>query len=442
MRFGQTLTLLKLLLDRRITATPRRVFRQLKTEGRLRGGVREKLSRGLLRQIGLLRYMLRWLDGESISRHGDRYVLNTFLPPFPGPAFERLFTAQLSRRRWIPVSAYLAVTSRCPANCWHCSIKNRKQAELPLDVWLKTIAGLHEIGASIFGITGGEPLVRADLADIVRAVKAGGGEAMIFTSGIGFDEKKAMELKNAGLWAVCVSLDRTNASEFERLRNFSGALETAEQTLRIAKDVGLYTCVNCVADRQNMRRGLYKELYARSKELHVDEFRLIEPMPCGHLSDAGDKGDAESPFLFPEQVKEIRRFHRETNRKLRRDKQGRLPPKVCSFNEIESPELFGCAAGTRHLFIDPSGEVCPCDFTPLSFGNIADEPIGVIWDRMSTAMRHPRRHCLIQHQTELIRQATRAETPAPLPISLQTAEVFTNIPGDNELPDFVRWIES
>lgn len=442
MRIDQTLLLLKLLLDSRVTKTPRRVFRQLKTEGRLRGGVRQKLSRGLLEQFGVLRYVKRWLDGEYISRYENKYVLNTFLPPFPGPAFERLFTAQLSGRRWIPVSAYLAVTVKCPANCWHCSIKNRRHVELPLETWLKTIAGLHEIGASIFGITGGEPLVREDLPDIIRAVKDGGGEAMMFTSGIGFDEAKAKQLKDAGLWAVCVSLDRLDANEFEELRNYPDALAISHRTLRLAKEAGLYTCVNCVADRTNVQSGQYRKLYEKAKELRVDEFRLIEPMPCGRLANAKEKSETESPFLSQEQIDEVRRFHRETNRRLRRDNQGCLPPKVCAFNEIESPELFGCAAGTRHLFIDPSGEVCPCDFTPLSFGNIAEEPIATIWDRMSEAMKHPRRHCLIQHQTALIQDAMQSGVPTPLPISLATAAAIAETPGDDELPDFVRWVES
>jgi hypothetical protein len=48
-----------------------------------------------------------------------------------------------------------------------------------------------------------------------------------------------------------------------------------------------------------------------------------------------------------------------------------------------------------------------------------------------------RRHCLIQHQTALIQEATREQTSAPLEISLQTAAKFP----DEELPDFVRWID-
>ncbi len=436
MSLEQTLNLLKILFDRRVTETPRRVFRQLRTEGRLRGGVREKLSRGFFQRLMFLRQALRWLGGEHISRHGGQWVLNTFLPPFPGPAFDRLFTNQLSGRKYTPVSAYLAVTSRCPADCWHCSIKNRREAELPGEVWLQTIEGLHGIGASLFGLTGGEPLLRTDLAEMIRAIRTGGGEAMLFTSGIGFDEHRATELKAAGLWAVCVSLDRIDAEALDRLRKVPNSLNTAEDALTVAKKVGLYTCINCVADRSNVETGRYRELYEKARQLRVDEFRLIEPMPCGRLADTDRGGD--SPFLSPGQIQEIRRFHRKTNRSLKKDGQGRLPPKVCAFNEIESPELFGCAAGTRHLFIDPAGEVCPCDFTPLSFGNVAEEPMSVIWDRMSSAMKHPRRHCLIQHQTALIHEAIRERTPAPLPVSLQTAAAFP----EEEQPDFVRWLDS
>jgi MoaA/NifB/PqqE/SkfB family radical SAM enzyme len=387
----------------------------------------------------MFRHLLRWLDGERISRHGNRWVLNTFLPPFPGSAFDRLFTNQLSERKYTPVSAYLALTARCPANCWHCSIKNRSDAELPLDLWLRTIDGLHRIGVSIFGLTGGEPLLRTDLAVIIRAITTGGGEAMLFTSGIGFTAQRADELKEAGLWAVCVSLDRTDKQEFEQLRNLSNAMETAENALTTAKKAGLYVCVNCVADRAMVSEGRYPKLYDKATELGADEFRLIEPMPCGRLAEvAADRTKAESPFLTPEHIREVRRFHRETNRQLKQDSHGRLPPKVCAFNEIESPELFGCAAGTRHLFIDSAGEVCPCDFTPLSFGNVAKESLDVIWDRMTAAMKHPRKHCLIQRQTALILEAARQRTPAPLEVSLQTAAAFP----DDDLPDFVRWVET
>ena len=478
MRLRHTLTLLRLLFDRRMTRAPRRVFRELERRGKSRGdSTRSQLARSLWGRLKALRYVLRWLDGEHITRFesiadqtgtptgnttGTQWVINSFLPPFPGPAYDRLFENLLTERRWSPVSAFLAVTSECPANCWHCSLKKRKGGNHPTATWLRVIDELHQLGVSLFGITGGEPLTRPDLAELVRTIKDGGGEVMMFTSGIGVTAERLRELKHAGLWAVCVSMDRDDAGEADGMRCFPGSLALARTTLQLACEAGIYTCVNSVADRHSVETRLYKTLYKRSVELGVDEFRLIEPMPCGRLHDAD-----ETTFLTPEQVAELRRFHRETNRGCfsqrrserkdffsmmktfcglarkdsassaisARNKNKRT--KVCAFNEIESPELFGCSGGTRHLFIDAAGEVCPCDFTPLSFGNVTEEPMAVIWDRMSAAMKHPRRHCIVQHHHEVIRQFTHKGIPAPVAESLQAAAALP----EEDLPDFVQWAE-
>jgi len=430
MRIRHTLTLLRLLFDWRMTQTPRRVFRELERRGKSRDdSTRSQMVRGIRGRLAALRYVLRWLDGEHITRFENQWVINSFLPPFPGPAYDRLFENLLTDRRWSPVSAFLAVTSECPANCWHCSLKKRRGGNHPTETWLRVIDELHPLGVSLFGITGGEPLTRPDLPELVRAIKDGGGEVMMFTSGIGVTAERLRELKCAGLWAICVSMDRADADEVAGMRCFPDALDAATNTLRLAKEAGIYTCVNCVADRQNVETRLYKTLYEQAVALGVDEFRLIEPMPCGQLHDA----DA-STFLTPEHIAELRRFHRETNRQLN-GKTHRT--KVCAFNEIESPELFGCSGGTRHLFIDAAGEVCPCDFTPLSFGNVTEESMAVIWDRMSTAMKHPRRHCIVQHHHELIQQYTKERIPAPVAESLQAAAALP----EEELPDFVQWAE-
>ena len=118
---------------------------------------------------------------------------------------------------------------------------------------------------------------------------------------------------------------------------------------------------------------------------------------------------------MPEQVAELRRFHRDTNRRGR-------GPKVSAFPEIESPELFGCGAGTFHVFIDPSGNVCPCDFVPLLFGNVVHERLDAVVRRMGEAMRQPRRHCFLQTNAATIqRHAAGHGYPLSPEVSLQVA---------------------
>jgi len=422
----QTFQILRMLASPRVTRTPLKVMRQLRREGRPRlpESVQKEVARHRPPGLNTFQFVQRWLNGELLSRHRGQWVLNSFLPPFPGPAYERMFTNLLSGRRLSPVSAYCAVTAKCPYQCWHCSLHGRRQGHLTTEQWLAAIEQLHGIGASVIGFTGGEPLCREDLPELVRAATAGGAEAIVFTSGALLDEKRAERLREAGLWGLAVSLDHPSESRFDRMRGRPGAFQQALRALKIARDSGFYTMLSTVATRPVVEQCLYLQLYEIAAEVGAHEHRLIEPMPCGKLA-----GADQATLLTPEHIREIRAFHIETNRR------GKLP-KVCAFNQIESPEVFGCGAGTQHLFIDSAGEVCPCDFTPLSFGNVTGEPLPRVWQRMNTAMGAPRRHCFIQCHRGKINKHPEQGFPLPPEVS----EKICAEAGREPLPDYFALI--
>ena len=144
----QCFQIARILLNPRVTTTPKRVLRQLGQQGkpRLPGDVQRSLNRFLPGLKGL-RFVQRWLDGEHITRHKGQWVINSFLPPFPGLAFDRMFENLLSGRRRSPVSAFLAVCDACPYRCWHCSLKNRAAGNLSGVEWPRIIEQLHSLGA-------------------------------------------------------------------------------------------------------------------------------------------------------------------------------------------------------------------------------------------------------------------------------------------------------
>ena len=235
------------------------------------------------------------------------------------------------------------------------------------------------------------------------------------------DQEKASALKRAGLWACCISLDHPDSKQCDQLRGMEGAYKQALESIRISKHTGFYTMIGTVATRSLVERELYRAVYEIARVLEVDEFRLVEPMPCGKLS-----GTSEDMLLTANHIKDLRDFHITTNRK------GRLP-KVCAFNQIESPEIFGCGAGTQHFFIDSAGEICPCDFTPLSFGNVTEKSLLSIWNTMNDAMVNPRRHCFIQKHHRLIsKYATGQEYPLPPEISKKVCAEA----GTEPFPDY------
>jgi MoaA/NifB/PqqE/SkfB family radical SAM enzyme len=383
------------------------------------------MDRGRLR-VGEARRMLReWLAGERLTRHRGRWVLNSFLPPFPSRAYARMFDNTRSGRHLSPVSAFLAITAKCPMRCPHCSLSGRREApELTGDEWSRTIEQLHGLGVSIIGFTGGEPCLRTDLVAMIEQVTRGGAEAILFTSGYGFTEELARGLRQAGLWSVCVSLDSDTAADHDAARG-NGAFGVAVAALQLAVAQGFYTMIGTLATPESVDTGRIGRIHSLASRLGVHEMRIVEPMPCGRMT-----GCAPSELLSSEQIAWLRRFHADTNRSGR-------GAKVCAFNQIESPEVFGCGAGTQHLFIDPFGHVCPCDFTPLGFGNVRDTGLADIWERMSRAMGgRPRERCFIQ--TNHARIGPLAAQG--LPLSPEASEAVCAEAGAEPLPGFFRAI--
>lgn len=420
----QFLKLLALVLDPRVTKTPLHAMRELRKRGIKR--MPEVFDKASGTRFKSLKFLRKWLAGEMLTRHNGQWVLNSFLPPFPGKAYERMFENLLSGRRLSPVSAYIALTKRCPFFCPHCSIKGRPEGELSSTAWLKTIDELHKLGNSVIGFTGGEPLLRDDLPELVKASVDGGAETIVFSSGAGFTPDLARALKNAGLWAFCVSVESFDEKQNSRMRNSPDALSIATEALKLSVKTGFYTMIGSVARRSFVESREYEKIYKVASEIGIDELRLVEPMPCGELINA-----TEDNLLNPEHIKALREFHVKIN------SRGKLP-KVCAFNHIESPEYFGCGGGTQHMFIDHNGQVCPCDFTPMTFGCIEEQPLAEIWERMSTAMHNPRRNCFVQKNYRIIQK--HHQKNSELPLSPEISEEICREAGREDFSDYFAMV--
>lgn len=425
-RLKQIIMLLWIMATPKVTQTPLAVMTELRKQGkkRLPASVQKEIDKNKKLKLSTFQFAKTFLSSECISRHQGRFVINSFLPPFPSAAYNRMFTNLLSGRKLSPVSAYIAVTKKCPYNCWHCSFKGRVQSDLPIDKQFSLIEDLCHLGASIIGFTGGEPLLHRDIFSLVKKAHDNGAETILFTTGHSLDVAKAKRLKQSGLWAICFSLDSHIPEIHNKLRGYPNAFNEVMEAIKTARKSGLYTMVSSVATPEFMKEKCYVAIYDLVKKMHVNEYRIIEAMSCGKLLNNVQN------IITKQEVRELRNFHRRVN-------LASPPTKVCAFNQIESPELFGCGAGTQHLFIDNAGEVCPCDFTPLSFGNITQIPLVDIWQKMNQAFSLPRRHCFIQANYKLIAEKVR-ENNFEVPLKAEDSmEICRNCPFD-EMPDYFK----
>jgi MoaA/NifB/PqqE/SkfB family radical SAM enzyme len=85
----------------------------------------------------------------------------------------------------------------------------------------------------------------------------------------------------------------------------------------------------------------------------------------------------EDEVLDADDVARLERFHKKKNR------TGGPGPRVSALPYLQSPEMFGCFAGRRWIHVDGNGEVLPCAYMPLSFGNIKEKSLKEIWKEMT-----------------------------------------------------------
>jgi len=337
-------------------------------------------------------FFKEYLANEKVVKFNDRFVVNTHFPPYPSRAFDNFaghFSSigEVAERRLYSVT--LAVTNRCNYNCWHCYNAGRSQRDMPVSVLKDIVGELQEFGAVHITLTGGEPLLRADLEEIAAAFDERSCMTLN-TTGDGLTAQRARALSDAGIFSIGVSIDSTDPDELDRMRGRKGAFRTAVGAVKSASQNGLYPYVIAVATHKFLQRGRFDAFMRFASEIGALEVHLLEPSPTGKL--AGNS----AVVLKPADRQLILKYQKE----VARDES--LPILSC-FLYLESPQAFGCGAGLTHLYIDGSGEVCPCNFVPLSFGNITQEPLHCILDRMGCYFCKPRTNCIGQVLSEHIR---------------------------------------
>ncbi len=325
---------------------------------------------------------------ERIVRFKSGYVIHSQLPPVGSEAFDNMAFPKKQRHLsashpLYPSFANLALTSQCPLNCWHCSAHGhtRAQPDLAPATWKRIIQQLQDAGVYYLGITGGEPLMREDLEEIIACIDGRSVVAMA-TSGVGLTLERAQRLRSAGVFYLLVSLDDPQPDEHDRLRGFHGAYEAAINAMHLAREVGFYTIIQAIVTKEFVAHGTVCSMAELGKKIGIQEIRLRGVVPSGKVL----------------RLDRDRLLSEQDSQKLLADisalRGSPAYPKLSLFEEFEHATRFGCNAGSMHTYVDSAGNLCPCDFVPMHFGNLAEEPFEAVWQRMRSRLGTPQTSCL------------------------------------------------
>ncbi len=304
-----------------------------------------------------------YVDDENI-------VFSTWVPPVPGEVFNRLISAEISSilRKRVPDQLSIGITSRCPNNCIHCGAADIvAKTELTVEQINGAVSQSIELGSYYISFDGGETMMRNDLTEMVKAVDKSKAIAACFTSGFRLTEERAKDLKAAGLYATHISIDSPREEEHDRVRGREGAFKDSLQGIKSTLDAGILADMFVVVSPHNIDE--LEDFYGLAENLGMHELSIYEIVAVGRWLEHEDEVISDSD------VKMLGRFQKEKNRKS----EG---PRVTALPYFMGPDQFGCFAGRRWMHITPAGDVLPCAYTPLSFGNLVEEELNVIWKRM------------------------------------------------------------
>jgi len=343
--------------------------------------------------LALLKYMGKF----RVRRVGGRTVLHSHLPPLNSPAYGRFVRDHLLGKSPGPSHAQIGLTDACPQKCGYCYNKGRQGTVMDSATIRRTISDLKAMGVFWLGFTGGEPLLNRDIVEITAEASTDCA-VKLFTTGSGLTPALATRLKDAGLFSVSVSLDHWTAEVHDAARGTAGAFQTALRAIEIFRAAGIHTSVSAVLSAEMIRRGQVEPYLEFLQGLGLDEAWLSELKPSIQLP------DNPSGLITQDERQSLIRLQDRWNR------AGGMT--VNYLGHFEGPDNFGCNAGRKMIYVDAFGEVSPCVFVPMTFGNVRQKPLAKIWSEMRNDFA-PGSDCFLIRNQDLLR--SRANGPIPIP---------------------------
>lgn len=297
-----------------------------------------------------------------------------------------------SRVRRSPHWTSVAVSYDCQCDCRHCSAHeyreevSRSGSALSTPELCRAIGDAVDLGTTSVLLVGGEPLLHPDLETLIGAVDRSRSVCTIFTNGEFLEKADLVSLRKAGLYGVYVSLDFPDSERHDENRRRRGLYEKAVGGLPRCRAGGIATGISTFVSPEKLRSGEVQAMMELARSLGVLEVFFFDIIPTGRLRDEGSCIMRERDFQDFE--------------KLRRafEAQPGYPRIIhqTMFGGISNPCTGeGCPGGISYMHIRGNGDISPCDFTPLSFGNIRQRSVAEIWREMSGSELYakPSRRC-------------------------------------------------
>lgn len=292
--------------------------------------------------------------------------------------------------QYVPHIVAWNLTRRCNLECAHCYIaagpRETAVSELDTATCLGIVDQLVAVNpAPLLILSGGEPLLREDLAEIARYASDRGATVVVGTNGTLLTDARIATLKAAGVRGVAVSVDSLRASYHDNFRHQRGSLAETQAALGRLRAHRLDFVIQTTVTKGN--RGELARLVAWAAAEGAVSFNCYFLVSTGRGASLADL----SPADYEAVLSDLARWQRDyRGRMLVRAKCAPHFMRHVHQADPESPILHyatRCPCGTQYCRITPDGQLTPCPYLPEAAGDLRTERFADIWREASLFRR-------------------------------------------------------
>ena len=279
----------------------------------------------------------------------------------------------------IPVSVTVELTRRCPLSCRHCYLPETRgrsgpAGELDTAQWEKILGQLAEAGGLYLVFTGGEPLLRPDLARLCRRAKELRFDVRVFSTGLGLDRKKALELKEAGVSGLELSFYGRPALH-DSVTGRKGSFKASLAAARLLKRSGLAVKIKVPLMKINSGQAGWLQKLAKKEGFEIS----FDPV----ITAANDGNASALPLRLtgPRLAKVVKLLAAPPDSRFSiPDSLSPVPDPLSPTPDPRPPILdFLCGAGRNVCAVGPGGELYSCLQVPVKLGDLKRRKFADLW---------------------------------------------------------------
>lgn len=290
-----------------------------------------------------------------------------------------------------PVCRLIAweVTRSCNLACKHCRAEAHPEpypGELSTAEAKALIDTFPQVGNPIIIFTGGDPMMRPDVYELVAYAHGRGLTCAFSPNGTLITPENARLIRKAGVERCSISIDGADAQSHDAFRGVPGAFAASMRGIGCLKDAGVPFQINTTVTRNNL--GSFKKIFELCQRMGAAAWHIFLLVPMGRAAGLADQvitaQEYEDVLHWLYEFRKGTAMHLKATcaphyyriMRQRAHEEGlRVTPETFGMDALTR----GCLGGTGFCFISHAGQVQPCGYLELDCGNVRETPFPEIW---------------------------------------------------------------